>query len=336
MKTNDPHLSPSVTASLPGPIAGSPSNWGSPFSRRSLLVSMIAAPAMALVVAACGDPNGAPAATTPDTGPDNTGGGSSVPPATDAPSSIQHPTAATDAVIRLGYEGGFVTQGTAFVNMPTLLISGDGMAYTPGVTTMQFPGPLLLPMGVRTITEAATQKLLGAAQSAGLLAPPPDYVVDSNVADAPNTVVRLQAGGSTSVHSAYALGFGTDAQGQTAPETTPARLALQGFVTMLGDLVAAVGADQLGDETVFVPTEYRVQATPVVEADLAGIDPAPTIIDWPATTGLALATAAACARLTAQAAGTVLADADSNTYFRQDEVLYRVVAAPTLPGDAVC
>lgn len=337
MKKNDPH----VTPSLSGAIAGSRSNWGSPFSRRSLLVSMIAAPVLAVVVAACGDPDAQPAATTPGTGtggsgPGSTGGGSSVPPATDAPSAIQHPTGASDAVIRLGYEGGFVMQGTAFVNTPTLLISGDGMAYTPGVTTMQFPGPLLLPMGVRTVTEAGTQKLLAAAQSAGLLAPPPDYVVDSNVADVPNTVVTLQAGGSTYVHSAYALGFATDDQGQPVPESTPARVALQGFVNVLSDLTAAVGADQLGDETIFVPTEYRVQATPVVQADLAGIDPAPTIVDWPATTGLDLATAAACARLTAVAAGSVLADADSNTYFRQGTTLYRVVAAAALPGDAAC
>jgi hypothetical protein len=259
-----------------------------------------------------------------------------VPPATDAPSSIEHPTGAADAVIRFGYEGGFVVQGTAFVNMPTLLISGDGKAYTPGVTTMQFPGPLVLPMSVRTITEAGVQTLLAAAQAAGLLAPPPDYVVESNVADVPNTVVTLQAGGSTYVHSAYALGFATDDQGQPAPESSPARVALQGYVTLIGDLAAAVGADQLGDETIVVPTEYRVQATPVVEADLTGIEPAPTIVDWPETTGLDLAAAATCARLTADAAGSVLADADSNTYFRQGDALYRVVAAVALPGDQTC
>jgi hypothetical protein len=309
----------------------------SPMSRRSLLVSMIAVPLLAVAVTACGDDSLDTGSSTPGTAPPDSMPGS-VPPATDGPvgGAIDHPTGADEVVIRFGHEGGFVAPGTLFVNVPSVLIAGDGRVYTPGVTTMEFPGPMLQPMSVRTITEAGIQKLLAAADAAGLLAPPPDYSAELNVADVQDTVVTLTAGGATYTHSAYALGFQTDDQGNQVPETTPARAALQEFTLLLGDLAAAVGADQLGPETLFVPTDYRMQATPIAEADLAGIDPAPSIIDWPATTGLDLATASECALLPADAAGSVFADANSNTFFKQGDALYRISVAGVLPGDRAC
>jgi hypothetical protein len=318
MKSNTPHH---------------PSSPRTPFSRRTLLVSMVAAPVFAAVIAACGD-------DTLESADSTAGSSSTVPPAdapdTPAAGAIEHPTGADDVVLRYGFDGGFVAPGTMFVRLPSLLISGDGRVFAPGVTTMEFPGAMVSPMSVRTITEAGIQTLLTAADQAGLLAPPPDYTAEMTVADVQDTVVSLSAGGSTYTHSAYALGFETDDQGNPEPESTPARVALLEYTQLLSDLPSAVGADQLGPESMFEPTEYRLQATPVVEADLAGIDPAPSIVDWPESTGLDLATAAECARLTADAAGSVFADADSNTYFRQADVLYRISVAGVLPGNAPC
>jgi hypothetical protein len=327
MKTNTPQADPQSDAQ-PGLSSGF-----SPFSRRTLLISMLAAPVLAAVVAACGDNTQDPAGASPDP----TAAPGSTPAVTDPGAAIQHPTGAADVVIEVGYQGGFVAPGTLFVEQPNVLVSGDGKLYTPGITTMEYPGPLVMPMSVRTISEAGIQRLLAAAGEAGLLAPPPDYSAEMTVADAPDTVVTIQAGGSMYEHRAYALGFGTDAQGNPAPESTPARAALQGFVQLLTDLEAAAGADQLGPDGVFEPSEYRLQAAATPEADLAGMDPAPTIVDWPASTGLDLATAAQCARLAADAAGTVFTDADSNTLFRQADVLYRISVAGVLPGDpAAC
>jgi hypothetical protein len=316
MKTKQSHSSSAVHIAARSPI-----------SRRTLLVGIVAAPLLAAVVSACGDPD--TEATPLDTGaPADTG--------LPAGASFDHPTGAADAVIRFGYEGGFVPAGFAFVNTPSLIVSGDGQVYVPGITTMQYPGPMLSPMSVRTITPGGIQMLLAAADEAGLLASPPDYSAEIGVADAANTVVTIRAGGQTYTHSAYALGFGTDAQGNPAAESTPARVALQGYVLLLQDLSTAVGAPQLGAESVFVPTEYRLQAMPAAPADLANVDPAPTVVEWPAASGLDLATAAECARVTAAAAGTVFADADSNTIFQQSEQLYRISAAGVLPGDPVC
>ncbi|MBI5090185.1 MAG: hypothetical protein HZB15_15335 [Actinobacteria bacterium] len=310
-----------------------------PLSRRSLLVSLVGAPVLATFVAACGDPDaepasspttGGPAPSTAPSAPDTTT------PSTDA-LPIDHLTGADDVILRYGREGGFVPVGVSFVNQPSLLISGDGRVFAPGVTTMEYPGPLLLPMAVRSITEAGIQTLLAAADAAGLMAsPPPDYTAEANVTDMPDTVVTISTGGGTYRHSAYALGFPTDEQGNPADETTPARVALLGFTRLLDDLTTTVGAAELGDETIFEPAEYRLQARAVTEADLEGMDPAPTIVDWPASTGLDLAGAAECARLSAPAAGSVFADADTATYFRQGDALYSIAVAGVLPGGPVC
>jgi hypothetical protein len=313
------------------------STIAAPFSRRSLLVSMIGAPVLATLVAACGDPDIEPSAANPATsGPESTMPSTSAPVPTASPAGVQHPTGADDVVLRYGREGGFVPVGVFFVNQPSLLISGDGRLFTPGVITLEYPGPLLLPMAVRTISEAGIQTVLAAAEDAGLLAPPPDYTAEVNVTDMPDTVVTLSAGGSTYRHSAYALGFPTDEQGNPADETTPARVALLAFTRLLDDITTTVGASELGEETVFEPAEYRLQATPVQEADLAGMDPAPTIVDWPESTGLDLSAAAECARVSAAAAGTVFADATTATFFRQGEALYSLAVAGVLPGDPAC
>lgn len=304
-------------------------------TRRQLLAGLVAAPAMAAaasVLAACGDPNveptatDGPSSTTPGSTPDTTGA---------APDAIGHPTGADVAVIRYGAEGGFVAPETLFVNIPSLVVSGDGRAFVPGAVPAIYPGPLLMPMGVRTISEAGMQRLLELASTAGLLAAAPDYSADTMVADAPDTVVRFTVDAGSFEHRAYALGFVVDAQGAPADEVTPARRALHEYVLALGDLATTVGAE-LGEETLFEPTEYRVRATPVTEADLAGFDPAPTIVEWPASIGLDLATAAECARVSADTVGSVFADADQLTHFRQGGVIYRLAVAGVLPGDPVC
>lgn len=301
-----------------------------PFSRRTMLIAAVGAPLLAMVAAACGDPSTEPATTEPP----STDGGSV--PGTAAPGAFTYPTGADDAVIRFGFEGGFVPVGVAFVNLPNLIVSGDGRAFSPAAITLEYPGPLVMPMTVRTITDTGIQALLVAADTAGLLATPPSYEAPTNVADAPNTVVALTTDAGTFVHSAYALGFGTDEQGNPVEESSPERAALYDYAQLLGNLEAAVGADQLGAEEMFEPAEYRLQALPIAEADLAGMDPAPTIVDWPASTGLDLATAAECARLSSAAAGTLFADARSNTYFRQGDTLYALSVAGVLPGDPAC
>ena len=80
------------------------------------------------------------------------------------------------------------------------------------------------------------------------------------------------------VHSAYALGIGD-------PES-PARQKLLDVTTALGDIEKAAGAANLGPDEPFVPTTYRFQARVVDPTELDVQDPAPTVVDWPAATGV--------------------------------------------------
>jgi hypothetical protein len=155
-------------------------------------------------------------------------------PPTDANTPIEYPGDRNTAVLRVEFEGGFVPPGVAFAELPALVVSGDMLVYEQGVTTQEFPGALVRPVQVRPITRAGIQRLLTLADEAGLLAPPPDYTGAQNVADAPDTVVTINAAGSTFVHRAYALGLDSD-------EQSPQRRALAEFVDAVSDVEAALG-----------------------------------------------------------------------------------------------
>jgi len=142
--------------------------------------------------------------------------------------------------------------------------------------------------------------------------------------------------GETFRHQAYALAIDVDAAGNPLPEQTPARQALADVVSAFNALETTVGAATLGEESIFEPTAYRIQATPMSEADLAGFDPAPELVEWPAAAGVALSSAAECAQVQTSAIGSLFADATQNTFFTEGGITYRLAVAALLPGDAAC
>lgn len=290
-------------------------------NRRSFLAAAVVTPIVA-ALAACGDDS--KAANEPTTVPNDSGTVAGSTP----PTGMDHPAGAQDVVLKLSYEGGFVPAGTAFINTPALLVSGDGHVYTQAVTAAIFPGPLLPSILVKTITEQGVQTVLGIVKNAGLLAAPPDYNGGTGVADAANTVLTINASGGNFVHSAYALGTDT-------PESAP-RQALLSVVNAITDVAGAVGDANVGEDQPFVATSYRLQARAVDQSELDGQQPAPTIVDWPASTTLPLATATTCAMVDAAAIGTLLVDAKQNTYFRDGTSVYQLSAAGVLPGDSGC
>ena len=297
-------------------------------NRRDFLAALVISPAAAALLAACGDKSTDPVASDPATTDPTT----TVP----AASGFAYPTGADDVVFKLSYEGGFMMQGAAFIFPPGLLVSGDGRLFVPGAQIEIYPGPLLSPVMVRTITPAGIDKLLQLANDAGLLATPPDYAAEINVTDVGNTVVQIGAKGETFVHSAFALGLDIDAAGNQVDGLTPQRAKLKKFVDLLSDYEKVVGSENLGPEAPFEPTAYRFQAYTVEPDVLAGQEPAPTIVEWPASTGVKLVDAMQCARLDAAAAGTIFADAKQNTYFTDGGVTYSLAVGRVLPGDPAC
>jgi len=339
---------------------------GARLTRRNLIAAVAVTPMVGILLAACGDRSKgsgtdgtapgttAPGTTTPGTdGPTTTTATPSTTPATTPATTagsdaLPYSTDPEAVVVRVGYEGGFVPQSFAFVNLPTLLVAGDGRLLTPAPTTLQYPGPLVAPVNVQSITPAGIQAALQLAQTSGLLGPIPDYSSDAsmNIADAPDTVVQLTVDGTTYVHSAYALGMG-GATGSEREET-PARQALLDFVRGVQALGTAVAPGEVGEAAPFEPAEYRFMATPFSDeggddasddAEAAPVDtaaPDHAVVDWPAAAGVSLAETLSCGRAPAAALADVVADATVETVFRDAGQLYYVAIAAVLPGDTTC
>ncbi|HEX6656777.1 MAG TPA: hypothetical protein VF065_01770 [Ilumatobacter sp.] len=276
----------------------------------------------AVLLAACGDdsPSGdAPSDSLPI---DTVAPVDTTAPPTTVLGGVDHPTGADDVVVRIAYEGGFVPVEVAFLNLPTLLVTGDGHAIVQGPIAEIYPGPLLPNMQARPVTEAGIQDLLGLAEDHGLLADV-EYTNPTNIADAPDTVVEIATNGETFVHRAYALGIGD--------ETDPARAALADFFEQAtGDWLHGDNPE-LGPEAPYTSDTFLIRASEV--GDYAG-DIEPTVVGWPADASVRLATASECAAVPAAEVGNLFADANQLTFFTEDGITYQVTVKPQLPGDS--
>ncbi len=267
--------------------------------------------------AACGGDSDSPAADD------------SLPPVTDG---YQHPTGADDVVVEYAEVGGFVPREFAFQQTPNVLVSGGGQAFGPGAQIAIYPGPLLPAVQVQSITEAGIQSILAAADEAGLLQEI-DYEQPTNIADASTARVTINVNGETYVHEAYALGLAIPGEG--GQETTPERQALADFIAQLNDLAGLVGADELGEQEIFEPSEYGIEALVVDDLSVYGSDGIePTVVEWPADVTVRLADAATCTFVSASEVGETLAAANQLTFFTDADVTYQVLAKPILPGTA--
>ena len=269
----------------------------------------------ALGFAACGSDSDSPAADD------------SLPPVADG---YQYPTGADDVVVEYAEVGGFIPREFAFQQTPNVLVSGDGRVFGPGAQIAIYPGPLLPAVQVQSITEEGIQAILAAADDAGLLQEI-DYEQPTNIADASTAQVTINVNGETYVHEAYALGLAIPGEG--GQETTPQRQALADFIAQLNDLAGLVGADELGEQEIFDPSEYGIEALVVEDLSVYGSDGIePTVVDWPADVTVRLADATTCTVVPASEVGEVLGAANQLTFFTDADVTYQVLAKPILPG----
>ena len=66
------------------------------------------------------------------------------------------------------------------------------------------------------------------------------------------------------------------------------------------------------------------------------VDPAPTIVEWPADLGVVLAESLQCATLAGAAAEPLFANATQLTFFQEGDDVYQLAIAGVLPGDPLC
>ncbi len=283
-------------------------------NRRQLLALVAAAP-LALVASSCGS----------RTSVNTDGSTTSVPSSTEAPTTapgITHATGGDDVVIRLTYDGGFVAPGTIFSRLPRLLVTGDGSVYFEGAQIEIYPQPLLPPILVGNISEGELQALLLSAESGGLFRTVTYGQPSTGIADAPDTILVINANGATYTHDAYALGMAGE-------ETDEDRHHLYEYVSLLEPIANGVPNTQS-----FAATRFAIRATPADQVPDDGVAPSQAV--WPQSSGVRLADAAECQVVDATSLGTLFNEAKQNTRFVDDGVKYVLVVRPMLPGDPGC
>jgi len=206
--------------------------------------------ALAALLAAC---TAGPGATPTPAGP--TPSPSPSPSPTFGPTDIEHPTGATDVVLRMEQGGGFVPMGFLVTQAPTFTLYGDGTVIFKQIDTRvgdPMGGQAELPWLVGHLVEADVQALLSFALTTGRLATARLQYDDPMIADAGSTIFQLNAGGVEKTVSVYAL-FDMSQPGPDAAD----RQGFSRLAAVLDDFGSQVDVD-LGEVTTYDPELYRV------------------------------------------------------------------------------
>jgi hypothetical protein len=255
---------------------------------------------------------------------------------------IQHPTGTNDLILRIEFVGGFVAPSATVAQIPTWSLLGDGSIITQGPQIEIYPGPALPNLLVTDVTEAAIQKILGAARDAGLLGPPFDFSTNVGIADAPDTKFTVVAEGQRHETSVYGLGIDA-ASGVITPEEQAARKALVDFQAELTDLGSWLPAGAVGDEHAYAFEGLRVFAMPYSPPE----DPQLDQTETPWTLSPALGDFASVSALTdtrcAVVSGTALQElmpalqrANQLTPWTSGGARYSLILRPLLPDESGC
>lgn len=214
---------------------------------RTRTLTTLAIPLLVVAVGACTSPGGASPASSvgPSTAP--SAGPSATPLAT-----IEHPTGATDVVLRYEEGGGFVMPGFLASQIPHFTLYGDGTVVfrDPSEEAPPAQGSVFInhPAKTARLTEDQVQELLAFALGDGGLAAARAEYRNDMIADASTAIFTIDAGGLQKAVSVYALGL----EGGEIPDA-PARAAFQRLAKRLvtldeGGIVAAEP---------YVPEAYR-------------------------------------------------------------------------------
>jgi hypothetical protein len=204
---------------------------------------------VAVLIAACsgsagssGRPSGSPV-TSPSVEPTRT-------PA-DA-GAIDHPTGATDVILRYDLGGGFVMPSYLASQAPIFTLYGDGTVIFRN-PAQEAPAPIgnvfrYAPFRTARLSEEQIQATLQRALVEGGLGTARLNYENNQVADAPTSTFTIDAGGVRKTVSVYALGLEVDGSADA--------VSRQAFASLADDLA---DFDQGGsiETQVYIPQAYR-------------------------------------------------------------------------------
>jgi hypothetical protein len=230
-----------------------------------------------------------------------------------------------------------------FGNGSLLVITGSGLVVTPGAVPAIFPGPLVVPLIGRTITDSGRAKILRLATDLGLIGRQTDFTANGGLPGGITAHVEITVDGRL-----VTLSGSPDATIQcVAAPCNPAPATPEAFGTFwrqLLDPTAWLGSE-LGTGTPYTPTVYSI---------LVGSPPDPdpnrgaSIADWPldaslATYGTAVANGQArCATVTGDVAATLgraFAKANALSMWTQDptaSAAFGLTVRALVPGEDAC
>ncbi len=236
-------------------------------SDRTRRKAFLLLPVLAIVAVACSSAGGA--ASPPPSGAPS-GEPSSAPSSSPDVDAIEHPTGATDVVLRYEEGGGFMMASYAATMVPHFTLYGDGTIVfrdpTIEVPPMEGSVGKANPLRTAKLTETQVQDVLRLALGEGGIAVArPEYRNDM-IADASTAIFTVQAGGLTKTVSVYALGLDMDGLADAPARAAFAKLAQSLTSIESGGAISA---------TDYVPTAYRgllFEGTGIVE---------PGAVEWP-------------------------------------------------------
>jgi hypothetical protein len=194
---------------------------------------------LGLLAAACSSSAGPPA-------PSNS-------TASATPAGIEHPSGAKDVVLEMEVGGGFVPMEFLATQAPTFTLYGDGVVvFQPQLTQFPEPGPdgvtRLAPWRTAQLDAGQMDELLTFALGPGGLGAARESYAANGIADAPDTIFTVDAGGVKKTVSINALGLE-----QPGGQDEAARKAFQKLAERLSnfDNGGTISTDA------YVPASYR-------------------------------------------------------------------------------
>ncbi len=230
-----------------------------------------------------------------------------------------------------------------FGQLPVLVITGDGVAVTPGPVMAIYPGPLLPPLTGRRLTEAGRAEIVNAARDMGLLDGGSDFTGDSMIAGGETGRIELTVDGRQ-------VSITGDPTAQIECITTPC-VPAPGTPAAFGDLwrqLADLGGwlrAELGPEIAYTAPAYALLVRPAPDA-IPDLPQAPAVwpLDMPlATIGTSVANGTArCGTVDGSDGRTLrqaLETANTLTPWIQDTSSsdqFGLTVRPLVPGEDAC
>ncbi len=250
---------------------------------------------------------------------------------------VAHPGGST-TILRVDTVGGMVPAEFVFSRLPSFTLLGDGRLLRPGAVDAIYPGPALLPIDQRRLTEDGVQQLLREVLATGLFDADRSFP-STGVADAPDTVFTLHAGGRDVVVRVNALGM--TGSGPAQADAT-ARQALAHLAQRLSLPEEWLPAGAWRDDA-WLPYGADAYRLLVRQADATEQEPTGigfNLADWPGTAdpsgGTPVAGGGRCLQVTGSQAAAwtaALPKANALTRWVVGARRYSVQPRPLLPGD---